>query len=72
MAYFQNGNARVYYEGVGQGEPIIANHGPSTSTGYLGQGKYTGKYWPILEWKSCRPEAVGVNSEKLRLAIEGW
>jgi pimeloyl-ACP methyl ester carboxylesterase len=34
MAIFQNGNARIYYEDVGQGEPIIANHGLSEDTTY--------------------------------------
>ena len=34
MAYFQNGNARIYYEDVGQGEPIISNHGLSEDTTY--------------------------------------
>jgi len=34
MAYFRNGNAWIYYEDVGQGEPIIANHGLSEDTGY--------------------------------------
>jgi len=27
MPYFQNKNAKIYYEDVGEGEPIIANHG---------------------------------------------
>ena len=27
MPYFQNKNLKLYYEDVGQGEPIIANHG---------------------------------------------
>lgn len=34
MAFFQNGNARIYYEDVGQGEPILANHGLSEDTTY--------------------------------------
>jgi pimeloyl-ACP methyl ester carboxylesterase len=34
MAYFENGNARIYYEDVGEGEPILANHGLSEDTGY--------------------------------------
>ena len=34
MAFFQNGNARIYYEDVGQGEPIIVNHGLSEDTSY--------------------------------------
>jgi len=38
--------------------------------GYLGQGEYTGKYWPTKEWRKCKPEAVGMNSDKLLQAIE--
>jgi len=34
MAYFENGNARIYYEDVGEGEPILVNHGLSEDTGY--------------------------------------
>jgi 3-oxoadipate enol-lactonase len=34
MAFFQNGSARIYYEDVGKGEPIIANHGLSEDTTY--------------------------------------
>jgi 3-oxoadipate enol-lactonase len=34
MAYFQNNKARIYYEDVGQGEPIIANHGLAEDTTY--------------------------------------
>lgn len=37
---------------------------------YLGQGDDTGAYWPTKEWRSCRPEAVGMSSGKLRDAIE--
>jgi CubicO group peptidase (beta-lactamase class C family) len=42
----------------------------SASAEYLGKGKYTGTYWPTKEWRGCKPEAVGMNSEKLRKAIE--
>jgi CubicO group peptidase (beta-lactamase class C family) len=38
--------------------------------GYLGQDEYTGKYWPTRGWRECKPEAVGVNSDKLLQAIE--
>jgi len=41
-----------------------------TRAGYLGQGEYTGKYWPTKEWRECKPEAVGMNSGKLLQAIE--
>ncbi len=42
----------------------------SAGAGYLGQGKYTGPYWPTQEWRECKPEAVGMGSEKLLKAIE--
>jgi CubicO group peptidase (beta-lactamase class C family) len=41
-----------------------------TVTGYLGKGQQTGKYWPTKAWRECKPEAVGMNSEKLAQAIE--
>jgi pimeloyl-ACP methyl ester carboxylesterase len=34
MPFFQNGNARIYYEDVGEGESILANHGLSEDTTY--------------------------------------
>lgn len=34
MAFFQNGNARIYYEDTGEGEPIITNHGRCEDTTY--------------------------------------
>jgi len=34
MAYFEHGKAKIYYEDVGQGEPILVNHGLSEDTGY--------------------------------------
>ena len=41
-----------------------------TSEGkYLGQGNYTGNYWPTEGWKTCKPEEVGMNSAKLAPAI---
>jgi len=42
----------------------------STGAGYLGTGQHTGQYWPTKEWRECKPEAVGMNSEKLLKAIE--
>ena len=32
---------------------------------FLGKGDYLGKYWPTSGWRSCRPEDVGMSSEKL-------
>ena len=34
MAIFENGNARIYYEDVGEGEPIFTNHGVTEDTTY--------------------------------------
>lgn len=34
MPYFETGNLRLYYEDVGQGEPIISNHGLAEDCGY--------------------------------------
>jgi len=41
MAYFQNGKARIYYEDVGKGDPIIANHGLSEDTTYWSEAGVT-------------------------------
>jgi pimeloyl-ACP methyl ester carboxylesterase len=42
MAYFENGNARIYYEDVGEGEAILVNHGLSEDTGYWSDTGVTG------------------------------
>jgi CubicO group peptidase (beta-lactamase class C family) len=42
----------------------------SVAADFLGQGEYTGTYWPTGEWRICSPEAVGMNSAKLQKAIE--
>ncbi|MDP2920051.1 MAG: alpha/beta hydrolase [Dehalococcoidia bacterium] len=34
MPYFERGNVKTYYEDVGEGEPIIANHGLSEDANY--------------------------------------
>ncbi len=34
MPYFEKDNLRLYYEDVGNGEPIITNHGRSEDTTY--------------------------------------
>jgi len=43
MAYLKHGNMQMYYEDVGQGEPIIANHGLSEDTGYWNDTGITSK-----------------------------
>jgi len=37
---------------------------------YLGQGDYSGEYWPTTEWRTCLPEEVGMNSKSLNKAFE--
>ena len=32
---------------------------------YLGVGEYTGEYFPNESWRMCKPESVGVSSDKL-------
>jgi CubicO group peptidase (beta-lactamase class C family) len=32
---------------------------------FLAKGKYQGEYWPTTDWRSCRPEEVGMDSNKL-------
>jgi CubicO group peptidase (beta-lactamase class C family) len=36
------------------------------SRAILGKGPYLGSYWPTDVWKSCSPEAVGMDPEMLR------
>jgi len=43
MTWFQNGNARIYYEDVGQGELIISNHGLGEDCCYWSETGITGK-----------------------------
>jgi pimeloyl-ACP methyl ester carboxylesterase len=43
MAYFKHGNLRTYYEDLGSGEPIIANHGLSEDVGYWGDTGITAR-----------------------------
>lgn len=32
---------------------------------FISRGKYRGEYWPTSSWRSCRPEEVGMDSNKL-------
>ena len=43
MPYFQNKNAKIYYEDVGEGEPIIANHGLLEDVTYWSETGVTAK-----------------------------
>ena len=37
---------------------------------FISSGEYQGEYWPTTEWRSCKPEEVGMSSEKLYMAYE--
>ncbi len=39
--------------------------GGSGAESFLGRGEYRGEYWPTSGWRSCRPESVGLDSDKL-------
>ena len=43
MPYFQNKNVKMYYEDVGEGEPIIANHGLLEDVTYWSETGVTAK-----------------------------
>lgn len=43
MAFFENGNARIYYQDVGQGEAIMTNHGLSEDCNYWSDTGITAK-----------------------------
>jgi len=32
---------------------------------FPGTGDYQGEYWPTQQWRACRPEAVGIDSDRL-------
>ncbi len=43
MPYFETGNLQLYYEDVGQGEPIMSNHGLAEDCGYWSDTGVTSK-----------------------------
>ncbi len=43
MPYFERENVRIYYEDVGEGEPIISNHGLSEDCNYWSETGVTAK-----------------------------
>ena len=36
------------------------------SSEFIAKGYYSGEYWPTEGWRTCRPEEVGMSSEKLK------
>jgi pimeloyl-ACP methyl ester carboxylesterase len=43
VSWFEKGNVRIYYEDVGEGEPIITNHGLSEDCGYWSETGVTAR-----------------------------
>lgn len=39
-------------------------------THLLGSGYYEGEYWPTIEWRTCSPEQVGMNSDKILKVLD--
>ncbi len=42
----------------------------SPADAFLGTGSNAGTYWPTAGWRTCRPEAVGMDSEGLKQVYE--
>ena len=40
------------------------------SEDFLAQGEYSGEYWPTEGWRTCRPEEVGMDSDRLKEVFE--
>jgi CubicO group peptidase (beta-lactamase class C family) len=38
---------------------------PISTSGFISTGTWIGDYWPTEEWRTCTPEEVGMDSEKL-------
>jgi CubicO group peptidase (beta-lactamase class C family) len=54
--------------GCGGTEPATTS--PATLDHFIATGTYQGDYWPTDDWRSCRPEEVGMDSRSLYSAYE--
>jgi CubicO group peptidase (beta-lactamase class C family) len=54
--------------GCGGNEPVTST--PATFDHFIASGSYQGEYWPTAEWRTCRPEDVGMDSRSLYTAYE--
>jgi len=52
------------------GQAVASSKPGSEKIKYIAQGENTGKYWPTAGWKTSKPEAMGMDSQKLAEAIE--
>ena len=52
----------------GTSEPVASS--PVSFDHFIATGSYQGEYWPTDDWRSCRPEEVGMDSRALYSAYE--
>jgi len=60
-------------DGKAEAEISAASAAPEPSEAeykYIAAGEYAGEYWPTAGWRTCRPEAVGMDSGRLEKALE--
>jgi CubicO group peptidase (beta-lactamase class C family) len=51
--------------------PVVQVASPGAiSVKTIATGEYTGAYWPTNGWRSCAPEAVGLDAQRLSEAID--
>ena len=62
MAFFLTALLLLVFSGCEKEEA----GGPFPSDDFLAEGSYLGPYWPTAGWRYCRPEEVGMDSEKLK------
>jgi CubicO group peptidase (beta-lactamase class C family) len=43
-----------------------SSYQPFPSSNFISNGSYSGDYWPTEGWRTCRPEEVGMDSDKLK------
>jgi 3-oxoadipate enol-lactonase len=67
MGFFKRDNARIYYEDVGQGEPIIANHGLSEDGNYWSETGITKKLADRYRVVSMDMRAHGRTERHIRI-----
>src|SRR5512136_1684298 len=54
--------------GCGSGGSVSST--PATFDHFIATGAYQGEYWPTADWRTCRPEDVGMDSAALYTAYE--
>ena len=37
---------------------------------FIQSGNYEGSYWPTIDWRTCSPAQIGMDSAKLMLAYD--